>query len=226
MEFFEPEQRIAEQERPHLAAAVVEDQRAPVLVLTLPRIVVLVQRRAVETREAVPVLREMTRHPVENHADSVAMAFVHEVPEIVRRAEPARRREEADHLVAPRPREGMLHDGHQLDVRVTHLAHVRDERVRQLAVGERAVAFLRHAAPRAEVHFVRGLGPIVPAAERLAVADPVVVAPLEAALGPDDRRRIRRDLEVPGVRIRLLQQVSRPACESRTCSRRRPSDPE
>ena len=91
----EPEQRVAQQEVADLVAAVVEDERAPVLVLALPRIGVLVERRAVEAREAVRVLREMPGHPVEDHADARPVARVDEDLEVLRRAEAARRREEA-----------------------------------------------------------------------------------------------------------------------------------
>ena len=38
--------------------------------LALPRIGVLVERRAVEAREAVDVLGKMARHPIEDHADA------------------------------------------------------------------------------------------------------------------------------------------------------------
>ena len=48
----------------------------------------------------------------------------------------------------------MLHHRQQLDVREAHLLHVRHEPVRQLAVGQEAVALLRHARPRSEVHLV------------------------------------------------------------------------
>ena len=98
------------------------------------------------------------------------MAFVDEVTEVVWRAEPARRREEPDDLIAPRPGERMLQDRHQLDVRVAHLTDVRHQRRRQLAIRERAVALLRHAPPGAEMHLVDRHRPIVPAAERLAIA--------------------------------------------------------
>ena len=74
----EPEQRVGQQEIADLVAAVVEDQRAPVLMLALPRIFVLVQRGAVEPREAVRVLRKMSRHPVEDHAEAGLMAGVDE----------------------------------------------------------------------------------------------------------------------------------------------------
>src|SRR5206468_12010341 len=101
MTLLEPEQRVAEQKCPDLVAAVVEDQRAPVLVFALPRIRVLVQRRAVELREAMSILGKVPRHPVEDHAQAVDVALVDEVAEVVRRAEAARRREGADDLIAP-----------------------------------------------------------------------------------------------------------------------------
>ena len=69
-----------EQEVPDLVAAVVEDERAPVLVLALPRILVLEERRAVEPREAVRVLREVpgtqsssTPMPARWHASTNAL---------------------------------------------------------------------------------------------------------------------------------------------------------
>ena len=147
VELLEPEQRVAQQERAHLVAAVVEDQRAPVAVLALARVGVLVERGAVELARgrADPsgkwpgTQSRITPMPCRWHV-------IDEVAEVVRRAEPAGRREEADHLIAPRPGERMLHHRHQLDVRVAHLAHVRHERVRQLAVGQVAVALVRARA--------------------------------------------------------------------------------
>ena len=65
----EPEQRVRQQEVPDLVAAVVEDERAPVLVLALPRIGVLVERGAVEARQTVLVLGKVSRHPVEDDAE-------------------------------------------------------------------------------------------------------------------------------------------------------------
>ena len=112
----EPEERVGEQEVAHLVAAVVEDQRAPVGVLALARVLVLVERRAVEAAQAVVVLREVRRHPVEDHADAGLVQGVDEELEVVRGAEAAGRREVARHLVAPGGVEGVLGDRQQLDV--------------------------------------------------------------------------------------------------------------
>src|SRR5204862_7861446 len=90
VELLEPAERVAEKKRANLVAGVVEDERAPRLVLALPRIGVLVDRCAVEVREAMAVFGKMPWHPVEDHAQAVAVALVHEVAEIVGRAEAAR----------------------------------------------------------------------------------------------------------------------------------------
>ena len=134
VKLLEPEQRVAQQERAHFVAAVVEDQRAPVLVLALPRIGVLVERGAVEARQAVLILRKVARHPVEDHADAGLVKGIDEELEVVGRAEAAGRREEADHLVAPRAGERMLHHRQQLDVREAHVLHVGHEPVGHLAI--------------------------------------------------------------------------------------------
>ena len=89
----EPEQPVGDEEIAHLVAAVVEDERAPVGVLALARVAVFVEVRAVELGQAVRVLREMARHPVEDHADAALVAAVHEIAELVRVAEAAGRRE-------------------------------------------------------------------------------------------------------------------------------------
>ena len=130
MELPGPEQRVTEEKRSYFVASVIEDQRAPILLLALAWVGMLVQCGAVELGERVAIFREMPWHPVEDDPEAVAMALIDEVPEIVWGAKATRRREEPDHLIPPRPGERVLHDRHQLDVRVTHLAHVRHERLR------------------------------------------------------------------------------------------------
>ena len=70
----QPEQRVRDQERAHLVAAVVEDQGAPVAMLALARIGVLVERGAVEEHQAVRVLGEVRGHPIDDHADARLVA--------------------------------------------------------------------------------------------------------------------------------------------------------
>ena len=135
VEFVQPEERVAEQERPHFVAAVIEDQRAPVLVLALARVRMFVERRAVEARQAVLILGKMPGHPVENHADARLVKGIDQELEILGRTVTAGRREKSDHLVAPRPGVGMFHHGQELDVREAHVLDVRHQPLRHLPIG-------------------------------------------------------------------------------------------
>ena len=168
----------------------------------------LVERRPVEARETVRVLREMSRHPVEDDADAGLVARVDEELEILRRAVAAGRRKEADHLVAPRASERMLHHRQQLDVRKAHLHHVGHETRRKLAVGQHAVAVFRHSRPRSEVHLIGGHRPLHPAAVFLARRHPVAVLPRVTGDIANDRGGLRRQLEGEAVGVALLQQVA------------------
>ena len=158
----EPEEAVGDEEIAHLVAAVVEDERAPVRVLTLARVTVFVEVGAVEIREAVRVLREVARHPVEDHADAALVALVHEVAEFVRVAEAAGRRVVIRDLITPRTIEGMLGHGHEFDVGKTHVHDVVDESVGQFAVGKRAIAFLRDALPASRVNLVNAHRRLLP----------------------------------------------------------------
>ena len=70
MKVVAPEQRVGHQEIADLVAAIVENERAPILVRAFARIFVLVKRGAVKLRQRPIVAREMRRHPVNNHADA------------------------------------------------------------------------------------------------------------------------------------------------------------
>ena len=116
----------------------------------------LVERGAVEPRQAVRVFRKVAGHPVENHADAVPVARVDERAEVVGRAEPAGRREEAGDLIAPRASNGCSITGiSSMCVKPSSL-DVRHELVRQLAPGQRSAALVGIAPPRSRVHLVDG----------------------------------------------------------------------
>ena len=129
----EPVERIGDEEIAHLVPPVVEDLRAPVRVLAEPRIGVLVERGAVERREAVLVARKVRRDPVDDHAEAGLVAAVDEIHQVLRRPVPRRRRVVPHHLVAPGAVVRILGDAHQLDVRECQVAHVGNELVRELA---------------------------------------------------------------------------------------------
>ncbi len=195
----QPEERAIEQEVRNLVASIVEDERAPVGVLALPRVRVLVQVGAVEVAEPVRVTREVRGHPVEDHADTATVELVHEGHELPWAAVTTRRGEVADGLIAPRAVKRMFHDRQELDVGEAHLADIVRELVGQLAIVEEAIALLGHTPPRAEMHFVDR--------QRLAeqgasgpLGEPGLVAPPEVVEVRYDRRGARR-LRLEGERI-------------------------
>ena len=75
---------------------------------SLARVAVLVEAGAVKLGQAVGVAGKVRGHPVENHADFVAMAVVDEIGEILGRAKARARGEIPSPLIAPRAVEGML----------------------------------------------------------------------------------------------------------------------
>jgi hypothetical protein len=200
-----PEQRVGGQKIADLVAAVIEDQRAPILVRPLARVFVLVKGRAVKAGQRPFVAREMRRHPVHEHPDAGLVQGVDQVLEIIRRAKPAGRRVEAGHLVAPRRIIGVLADRQEFHMRKTHFADVVNQRPRQLAVVQR----LRHILllPGTGVDFVDADGRL----ERIPrgpLLHPFLVGPLEPLIVPDNAGVLGRDLEEKAVGIGPQRDVS------------------
>ena len=116
---------------------------------------------------------------------------IDEVGEVVGRAEPRRRGEVADRLVAPASVERMLGDRQQLDVGEVGVLQVRDQLVGQLAIVEEAVALLDLSLPRAEMDLVDrdrlvealALGPVWPSTRASFQANLVTSQTTEAVLG-------------------------------------------
>ena len=127
MVFFKPEQRIGGQEIPHFIAPVIENQRAPIFMLPLPRVRVFIHERAIKIGQAVRVAREMRGHPVHNDADARFMAGVDKIHEIVRLPEAAGRRVKSGDLIAPRAIKRMLGNRQEFDMRKAHLLDVGNE---------------------------------------------------------------------------------------------------
>ena len=203
----QPEERAVDQELAHLVAGVVEDLGAPLLVLADPVVGVFVERRAVEVDQAVVVLGEVRRHPVQDDADVALVEMIHEVLEVVRRAEAAGRRKIAGDLIAPRRIERVLGDGQQLDMGVALLLHIGGQPLGQIAIGQVAVG-LGHAHPGTEVHLVDrhragqeiGLGPL---------RQPGGVAPGVLVDVPHDGGRLGAHLRKEALGIGLLDQGAR-----------------
>ena len=206
MELLQPVERVGDEEVADLPAAVVEDQRAPLGVLAAARILVLVERGAVEPAQREVVLREVRRHPVDDHADAGRVARVDQEAEVVGGAVARGGREVRADLVAPRPGERVLGQWHELDVGEAEPLHVVDQPGRDLAIGERPVPLLHHAGPGAEVDLVdrhRRAAQV----QRGPGGHPVAVAPL-VRRGRDPRGGAGRQLHGPREGIGLDAQLA------------------
>ena len=98
----QPRQGGADQKAADLVAAVVEDQRTPILVLPEARVGVLIEMRAVKAGQRKEVAREVSRHPVGDDANVGAVQRIDHRHEIERCPETVRRRVETRDLIAPR----------------------------------------------------------------------------------------------------------------------------
>ena len=99
----------------------------------------------------------------------------------------------------------MIHDGQKLHVRVSQPFQVVRQLRRQLAIGQRAIAFFGHPPPGANVHFVNRHG-LIESVTLTARCHPFLVAPLMIEI-PHDGSRLRRYLIENRKRIRFVHAV-------------------
>ncbi len=146
---------------------------------------------------------EVRRDPVEDHADACPVEPIDEVHEVLGSPVASGWSEVRRRLIPPRGVVGVLGEGEKLDVGEAHFGDVRDERVGEVAVGERLADGL--LAPGPGVDLVDGHRGI----EAVAVAPcrhPVPVAPVVVE-GPHHRRGLRRHFRGHGERVRLLDEI-------------------
>ena len=132
----QPVGRRGQQEAAHLRLTEVEHPRTPTGVLPLQRVAVLVQAGAVKLDEAVAVLAEVGRHPVQNHADPRLMQGIHQRHEIVGRAVAAGGGEVAGTLIAPAVVQRVLRHRQQLHEVVAHALDIGGQLLGQLPIAE------------------------------------------------------------------------------------------
>ena len=160
VKFLKPIDKIRHQEVANLIAAVVENQRAPFLVLANTGIGMLVEVGPIKERQAVAILGEMAWHPVQNHPQTLGMATVDKGPEFIGAAIAACGGIPAGHLVSPRAIEGVLGNRHQLDMGEATGLDIGNQAIRQLAIGEQPRPGLeirrRYRRPRRAVRFDEG----------------------------------------------------------------------
>ena len=138
MELVEPEHQVGHKKVANFIAAVVEDQRAPFLVLADAWIGVLIQMAAIKKGQTVTVTGEVTWHPVDDHADALGVASIDKTPEFIRGSVAAGRGIPASDLITPGAIKWMLGDRHQFDVREAPLLDVGNEPISQFRIGEQA----------------------------------------------------------------------------------------
>ena len=132
------------------------------------------------------------------------MTFVDEMTELIGCAEAASGRVIICDLVTPGTFERMLGDRQQFNMRVTHLQHVRQQRVGQFEIAQLAVALRWFTSPRTEVHLInadRAFRPIASAPR----FHPLDVAPFVAVKIVNERRGRYAVLIEEGERIALEQ---------------------
>ena len=116
MKAVEPKKGIGNEEGADFGATVVEYAGLPIGMPSLARVAVLVEAGAVKLSQAVGVARKVRGHPIENHADGVAVAIVDEISKVLGHTKARTRREIPRSLIPPRAVEGMLGHRHQLNV--------------------------------------------------------------------------------------------------------------
>src|SRR5262249_42966498 len=132
----------------------IVNERAPVEMPPLLRIEVLVKRRAVELTESMRIIREMPGHPIEDNAQSGAMAGVDQHREVGGFTEAARRREHPDRLIPPRAVKRVLGNRKELNMGKSEVPRVSRQFLGQLAITEPAAVLLRAPAPGAEMDLI------------------------------------------------------------------------
>ena len=103
-----PSKCTCNKETPDFVTSIVKNQSAPILVETLTRIGVLVERCIVKASERKTIGRKVSRYPVHNHPNAVLMKRIDEEHEVLRHPETISWRKVSCHLITPRAIEGML----------------------------------------------------------------------------------------------------------------------
>jgi hypothetical protein len=110
-------------------------------------VLMLVEASPIVSRQAVSILGKMPGHPVQNYADTLLMAAIDEIAELIRISVPAGRGIEVDDLIAPGAIKGMFHHGQQLDMREAQFLYIRDETIAKFDVAKVTIPFLRISLP-------------------------------------------------------------------------------
>src|SRR4051812_47305359 len=154
MKCFKPIERTGDEEPGDLATAEIIDVGIPVAMESLPWIGVFVKGGTVEARQPVWIAGKVRGHPIEDHANSSAVARIDEMREFVRLSESGAGRKLRQGLITPRAAEGVLHDRQQLDMREAEIADIGHELFGKADPVERAGLVVLRPEPGRRMHFV------------------------------------------------------------------------
>ena len=224
MIFSEPEQSVGDEEGLHLGTAHVKAAGTPSFMLHTVPSLVFVQGTTVKLVQAVTVLREMGRHPVQNDAYAGAMHGINEILKILRSTETAGGRIVSRYLVSPGAVEGMLHHGHQFHVGIAHLRQIGSQHIRDIAVVHIVFTILHGGIvlrmPGAQMHLVDihreriEMALLFPTADLgvfLSLSHPFPVLPVVGDIRADYRGTVRKRLVLPGIGIGFHKRAPSPA---------------
>ena len=207
MKLLHPVKRIGNQVVAHLRSAVIVDQRSPMRMCPLSRVLVLIQACPIEPGQSVSISRKMGRNPVQNHADSCFVQLIDKIHEILRCPIARSRCIIADDLIAPGSIQRVLHNRHQLHMGITHFLHIGNDLRCKLPVVIISAAVLG-LCKGTQIHFIN--------AHRLffrtalfPCQDPCFIFPGKAIDIANNRCCVRAELLSKGIGICL--QVSQAA---------------
>ncbi len=197
----DPFQRAAQQVSGHFRPAVVVDQRIPVAMHAFARVGMLIQRGAVELGQPVRVIGKVRTDPIQDHADTGAMAGVDELRKAVRAAMARGGRIQAQRLIAPGTAKRVFGDRQQFDMGEAELLHIGNQLLGQGWPVQRLVVSV--ATPGRGMHLVDRQRPRHGGG--VAVGHPGRVGPGECGGAGHHRCGCRRQFGLPRHRVGLEQ---------------------
>ena len=101
---------IGYEETDDFRTSEIKGQGSPAFVFGLPRGGIFIKGLAIKGNQTVFVFREVSRNPVDDHANVVLVCQIDEILQIFRRSVAGSRTVVAGYLIAPGSVEGMLHN--------------------------------------------------------------------------------------------------------------------
>ena len=134
MKFFEPIERVGNQEVANFGSTEIENVGAPVWMLASPWVGVLVERLPIESGQSPIIFWKVSWNPVENYADVGLVKLVDQIAKVVWAAEARGRCVVSRHLIAPGWPIGVFGKWHELDVSKAKFLYVWNQFVGQFAI--------------------------------------------------------------------------------------------